>query len=371
MTQTRPLVQLGDRPRILVIRRDNIGDLVCTTPSFRLLRQKFPDAFIAALVNSYNAPVLYGNTDVDEIFAYVKGKHAGQGESRLAAWWGKLRLILRIRKLRFDLAIVASTNPTKNWLRLARSTGARRVLATVRVGATKPREVDIAIPYDSQFDQRHMTEQIALLLEPLGIYNAPANLIVHPRSIPSRETREISPLKAVQRPGLRLGIHISARKVPQRWPTERFPELIRHLHEILGCRFSLFWAPGSAGDPRHPGDDDKASEIMKQCDGLAVSAVPTHTVEELISGLAEIDAVICSDGGAMHLAAALDKPIVCFFGNSDVTIWRPWGVPYRVLQPSSHNVADVSVETVIESVLDLLQTAGLLMNATTNSNLSN
>ncbi|MEO6024906.1 MAG: hypothetical protein ABIP64_17690, partial [Burkholderiales bacterium] len=151
-------------------------------------------------MNSYNAPVLYGNTDVDEIFAYVKGKHAGQGESRLAAWWGKLRLILKIRKLKFDLAIVASTSPTKNWLRLARSTGARRVLATVPVGATKPREVDIAIPYDSQFDQRHMTEQIALLLEPLGIYNAPANLIVHPRSIPSRETREMSPLKAVQRP---------------------------------------------------------------------------------------------------------------------------------------------------------------------------
>ena len=38
--------------QILVIRRDNIGDLVCTTPLFTALRRRFPDAWIGAFVNS-------------------------------------------------------------------------------------------------------------------------------------------------------------------------------------------------------------------------------------------------------------------------------------------------------------------------------
>lgn len=41
--------------KILIIRRDNIGDLICTTPLFEAIRQHYPDAYLAALVNSYNA----------------------------------------------------------------------------------------------------------------------------------------------------------------------------------------------------------------------------------------------------------------------------------------------------------------------------
>jgi ADP-heptose:LPS heptosyltransferase len=54
--------------------------------------------------------------------------------------------------------------------------------------------------------------------------------------------------------------------------------------------------------------------------------------------------VICSDGGAMHVAAALGKPIVCFFGNSDATLWRPWGVPYAVVAAGLTRVTEVAVE---------------------------
>ncbi len=58
--------------KILVIRRDNIGDLVCTTPMLSGLRRRFPGAHIAVLVNSYNAPVLAGNPDIDEVCVYRK-----------------------------------------------------------------------------------------------------------------------------------------------------------------------------------------------------------------------------------------------------------------------------------------------------------
>ena len=72
--RTAPAV-LGFAPRkLLVIRRDNIGDLVCTTPLLRSLRQKYPEARIDALVTSYNEPILENNPDVDYVYAYTKAK---------------------------------------------------------------------------------------------------------------------------------------------------------------------------------------------------------------------------------------------------------------------------------------------------------
>jgi ADP-heptose:LPS heptosyltransferase len=52
-------------------------------------------------------------------------------------------------------------------------------------------------------------------------------------------------------------------------------------------------------------------------------------------------------------AAALGKPMVCFFGDSEAYHWRPWGVPHRPLQPPSRNAADVTVEQAAEAFLDL------------------
>jgi heptosyltransferase III len=56
----------------------------------------------------------------------------------------------------------------------------------------------------------------------------------------------------------------------------------------------------------------------------------------------------------MHIAAALGKPIVCFFGNSGADRWHPWGVPYRLLQPASLDVADVSVAAALAAYVDLV-----------------
>jgi ADP-heptose:LPS heptosyltransferase len=76
---------------------------------------------------------------------------------------------------------------------------------------------------------------------------------------------------------------------------------------------------------------------------------PTATLAELIGALAECDALICADGGAMHLGAGLGLPIVCLFGNSGAERWRPWGVPFRLLQKQSRDVADIGVGEVVDA----------------------
>ena len=67
----------------------------------------------------------------------------------------------------------------------------------------------------------------------------------------------------------------------------------------------------------------------------------------MIAALSLAGRVICPDGGAMHLAAGLGKPIVALFGDSPVERWRPWGVPHRIVQPASRNLADLPLGDVL------------------------
>jgi len=86
---------------------------------------------------------------------------------------------------------------------------------------------------------------------------------------------------------------------------------------------------------------------------VTVIARPTRTLPELIAALAECHVLICADGGAMHLGAGLGLPIICLFGNSGAHRWRPWGVPCRVLQKPSLDVADIGVDEVVDAFTSL------------------
>ncbi|MBK9614871.1 MAG: hypothetical protein IPO35_04845 [Uliginosibacterium sp.] len=64
--------------KILLLKRDKLGDMLLTTPMFALLRQHLPDAQIDVLANTYNAWVLDGNPDVNRVWSYQRVKEAGR-----------------------------------------------------------------------------------------------------------------------------------------------------------------------------------------------------------------------------------------------------------------------------------------------------
>jgi len=320
--------------RILVVRRDNIGDLVCTTPLFSALRKRFPEAWIGALVNSYNAPVLRGNPDVSEILAYRKLKHREAGDTLLSSVWTRFRLIAALRRMKLDYVLLAGNAARASGL--ARALGAKSVVGLAAAG--KPAD---SVPGG------HEVEITFRLAQALGITGPPPAPAVAPDvAAVSRLRREICTRLAGA--GRLIGIHISARKPSQRWPIERHAEVIRAVARRAGVL--LFWSPGRATDARHPGDDENAQALALELRALPLLAVPTVDLGELIAGLSLCDRVICSDGGAMHLAAALAKPIVCLFGQSDAARWHPWGVPHALLQPASRDVRDVAVADVLDAL---------------------
>jgi heptosyltransferase III len=338
--------------KILIIRRDNIGDLICTTPLFEAVRRQYPNAYIAALVNSYNEPAIRGNPHLDAIFAYTKGKHAA-GESVLQAYLRRAKLLWQLRQMKFDYALLATSGFAARSLKLARMLAPKHIVGFVTEQASSAK-IDLPIAHGGG-SKLHETMDMFRLLEPLGISGDIPAMTVVPDAGLAERLRQQLPAGVAQGAGPLVALHISARKEKQRWPVERFADLAHRLHASHSARFLVFWSPGDENNPFHPGDDGKAGRLLAALADLPAAPVRTEHLSELIAGLSLCDVAVLSDGGAMHLAAGLGKPLVCFFGNSSTERWHPWGVPYELLQKPSRDVSDVSVEETAEAFARLLR----------------
>ena len=351
--------------RILVVRRDNIGDLVCTTPLFDALRVAWPQAHIAALVNSYNAEVLTRNSALDAVHVYTKLKHRAPGTSVLAPLLARLALIRQLRRQRFDLAILARSGFDRHGLNFVRLLGIPRVLGfsppdgTTIWALTDP----LRTPDNAKL---HEVEAVWKLIDALGVDAAPGPLKVYPD--PARVAawrRKVgaggaAPAGSAADMGTPLlAVHVSAREATRQLSVEKWVAFLRELHAAQPhVRLALFWSPGAEDDPRHPGDDAKAKAILAGCDGLGVIPCPTATLDDLMAGLSCCDAFIGADGGAMHVAVACGLPTIGLFENSSFkrAHWYPWQVKHEIVASPTFGIGDIDPDKMVSAVLRVVET---------------
>ena len=342
---------LDPRARILVIRRDNIGDLVCTTPLIAALRARYPQGHIAALVNSYNADVLEGNPALDAVHVYTKLKHREPGESWPQVVAARLRLLAALRRQHFDCVLLAKSGFDRQGLALARWIAARHVVGFAPHDGRRATGLTHAVP-PAPAAELHEVEVLARLAAALGIDDALGPLRAYPSAKRVAQWRARLPRIAEGRARRWIALHVSAREPGRHWPAEKFVSLIDKLAAEGGVGFVLLWAPGAADDPRHPGDDDKAQAIERGVSrGAPLLAAPTARLADLSAVLSLCDAFVGADGGALHLAAALQLPIVALFENLEhkKRHWHPWRVPCELVAPGMRDIADITVDQVAEA----------------------
>ena len=338
------------KPKILMLRRDNIGDLVCTLPLIAALRQILPGARIDLLVNSYCAPVVEGNPDINRLFCYTKAKHRKEDQNWFSIYAKRFLLTLRLRLTRYDYLILANVSCLPRPLRWAKQIDAKRVVGFIepekRLGGSI---VSDPIPLYRE-GARHEVEHLMALLAPFGKVDSVPKAVVKPN--PTAKQKALAALESTSVEKPIIGINISARLRTQRWPAEKFIEIIRRLAPRFRC--VLFWSPGAETSAGHPGDDVKASEILAATRGLDVLGYSTLTLADLIAGIDCVDLFVSPDGGALHIGAACGKPIIALFGEANPEQWYPWGVKHLILRPATRNLADLSVDELEYACLSML-----------------
>jgi heptosyltransferase-3 len=328
--------------RILVVRNDNIGDVLCSTPAIRSLRRAFPRAYIAALVVRYSQDAITGNPDLDEVFIYEKAKHRPD-RNRIISLYKQFLVELGLRKKRFDLAI--GLRSTFSWSEawLVYFTG-----APFRVGYEPDRKKDWEFAFFYNFrvpppPQEHEVEKTLRLAERIGVPPAEKNLIV---TIPEEEKKVVESFLSENAidPQRLIGFHLSSRVPANRWGQERFAELAHRLIHGDGKAVVLTWAPG---------DENRAEEVHRQV-GMGVYSFPTPHFKRLGAIQQRCRVFVSPDGGAMHFAAAVGTSTVGLFGKTNPQFWAPWGDGHVALRKGTE--ADlISVDEVYQAVHQMIQ----------------
>lgn len=327
---------------ILIIRRDNIGDLVCTTPLIEGVKRAHPEAKISLLINKVSEDVVKHNPHLDQIFVYKKSKHRSKNETALGVHFQRLKIFLKLRRIKFDATILANPVPCKYSLRLAKMAGAKHIIAADTGDSI------IEKPFSkADFHGKHQVEHAFSYLSAITDKHIPVP-DVHVYLSDEEKRQAQNRVQALLPTGGKVvGVHISSRSPKRRWPIERYAAIIQKLI-AEGDRVLIFWSPPGTLGPDDIGDDARAKQLMAACDSSDVALYPTSSVRELMAGFDLCQVILCSDGGQMHIAAALGKPQVVFFGDTDKALWHPWSGEHHILQTASGECKDVTIEDVWE-----------------------
>jgi ADP-heptose:LPS heptosyltransferase len=340
--------------RILVARKDNIGDVLCTRPALRALRRAFPDAHLAILVAEHCRAAVERNPDLDEVLAYTKAKHH-PGFLGLPALWELSQVIRDLRRRRFDLAIAMGRPCSRSSAWLAYVSGACWRLG-YSTPALRPFPFFLNLRCDPGTMTSHEVDGCLELLATLGIPSAGRKLTLIPDPGAQAAIRErLAELGAGREAGLAL-VHISNRREARRWPLAAFAQAADAIHDRLGLSILLSWAPGDAENPLFPGDDGKAEEVAGRVRSRPI-LLRTPALSDLVAAVSLCDFVLSTDGGLMHIAAAMDIPQVVIFGKTGTTHWAPVTEKSALLRRDGR--ADrFSVEEVVTAAMDVMARGG-------------
>ncbi len=354
--------------KILIIRRDNIGDLILSTPVIGALKRIYPEASIDFLVHTYTVEAIQACPQLDRVWVYEKGKFAKNAWDRFLAYLRTARLYLNLRRQAYDLVFLLGNGESPKNLNLLKIIAAKQSFA---FGDPKQSNSRITFIESNKFLNSKLEATQSAVVETYeilsGLQNVPpvGPLLIMPNSNEVARVANTHPqFFSEQHDGPIINIHLSARKPSQRWGVDEYSKLIECL-SVYSLKFLITWSPGAQNDPRHPGDDDK-SEFLRErlsltsLDLRRVLFCRTTALAELMAALSCADGAICPDGGAMHVNAGLGNPVIALFGDSDAIRWRPWGVPFTLLQKPTRSVMDISPEDVAEAAIQLFQLKGKL-----------
>ncbi len=306
---------------LLLVRLDNLGDVLLCTPAFHAVRDTLPEARLTLLASPVGAQVAEMNPDLDDVIVYQ------------APWmdvWGQLpqdsqreqEMVGLLRERHFDGAIIftsfrQSSLPAAYMaylaeipLRLAASIDGSGSLLTTR---HKHPEQPLV----------HEVERALELVGAEGFHTSDTDLVL--LVPPEDRAAMVQHLRAegLLDSGPLVVVHPGCSMPARTYPWEQFAEVADLLVGELGCRVVL------TGDAREV-------ELVERVRGRMARPVLSMAGRSGFRGFAALlslaDLVVTNNTGPAHVAAAVKTPVVDLFAlTNPPEQWRPWGVPYRLL----------------------------------------
>ncbi|MFW6135026.1 MAG: lipopolysaccharide heptosyltransferase II [Elusimicrobiota bacterium] len=280
--------------KILVIQTAFLGDCVLTLPLINTLKKNFKTD-IYVLTQSKTKPIFDLCPNVDKIIIYDK-------KSRQKGLFPMIKIIKRLKNMDFDIAFLPQRSFRSGLI--AYSAGITQRVGFNRGGArffcNKRTEYDWDI---------HEIDRINSLCRAAGCVEIVNEFNLEPLK------KEVQHYKEKLKPKIKkIGIAAQSEWPTKCWPIKKYRELVDRIKNKSQVIL--------VGKNREKWEGENI-----------VNLTGKTNISELVSIISLLDVLVSNDSGVIHIAAALNIPVIAIFGPTVPEMgFSPYGEMHSVIE---------------------------------------
>ncbi len=305
--------------KYLIVNPFGIGDVLFTTPVIRAIKDSDPGNIIGYWSNERVRDIFKNSPNINKVFDLSRGDLKKiYRKSFFSGTCQFISLVKSIKKEKFDILLDFSLD--HRYSLIAKIIGIKK-----RVGFNyKNRGRFLTDKIDiSGYSDKHVVEYYLDLLKPLGIMPKSYNLDLVISQSCKIKSKEILAGCGINDKDLIIGIAAGAGEswgesaYLKHWPAVKFGQLADKIIDEFKAKIIIL------------GDESETSiadAIINSMHNKPVNLAGETTLEELCGVIDNLHILVANDGGPLHIASALGKETVSFFGPVDPKVYGPY--PY-------------------------------------------
>ncbi|WP_200763505.1 putative lipopolysaccharide heptosyltransferase III [Nitrosophilus alvini] len=289
--------------KILLIKFRNIGDVLLMTPLIKNLKLIFPNSTIDIVINKESETILKNNVNINKLFLYDRSLIKKQN---------------LLNKIKFEIEFARNIIRNRYDLIINLTEGDRGTIISLLTKAKKkfgylPKNklLKALSPYNrykTHFEQIHAVERDLSFLEFLDKKPIEKRIEIYFSKQDLEKTKKFKKNFIV--------LHPVAKWQYKFWEIDRFAKIIDYLIEN-NQKVIITGSP----NPKELAIIDEIISIAKH---KPVNLAGQLTLKETAALYSKAKLFIGLDTAPMHMAAAVDIPVITLFGLSDPVVWGPW-----------------------------------------------
>jgi len=337
-------LSLDDISSVLILRYDAIGDMVVTSPLWRILKDRKPDLKIGVAGSSRNIDILRFDKDIDDVYNFsLLDKDLQKEELRKA------------RSKQYDLVIACISSQKTRIATLARKASSNGVTASLVSDQDSPHNKIFSLTaiLPQKRNPIPMVLQLQYLLEnildvTITDEESRPSIIVDPDILQQTKTATDRILSETQTTRY-IVLNTESATAFREWGYENNYRLAKEIADARPETLVLL----TSSPLCEKGLTDYLSQFPSTPN---VQYFPTRGIHEMAALIRFSSLVISPDTSIIHIASAEAKPTVGFYVQ--VNPWLPFRVPAKVYIPKNGRpVSTIPVDLVKNGTLELLDTA--------------
>lgn len=311
----RPLVK--NPKKILTIQLDGIGDVLLSTPAIKELKNNFPNAKIDVLVADHSKEILILNPNIDKVIIYNSILLYKKYRS-FKQLMKNLSLISKLKGRNYDVIIDLRADIRSilvAWL----IGGKNRISQDIRSGGFL---LTHTVPYKGLVHEVERKLDIIKFITKREIENEP-KLETYWQKNDEQRIKKILERKNIKNFVI---IHPLVPWKPREWPKERFAKVADWIIENKDLDIIF------VGSKEEKEEINEIISLMKtKKKQKAHNFASLVTIKQLAALIKKAKLFLGNDSGIMHIADAVEIPLIALFGPQDPRRYGPISKNSRVI----------------------------------------